>query len=43
MHAKNLYLMLCTLKCATADALPAKKSDPENITPDELSKVLAPL
>ena len=44
MHAKKLTSdAMYILKCATADVVLAKKSDPENMNDEELRKVLAPL
>ena len=42
MHEKNLHVMQCTLKKnTTADAVLAKKRNPENMTYEEFRKVLA--
>ena len=42
MHAKKLTCdAMYILKCATSDAVPAKLSDPENITSEQLMKFLA--
>ena len=44
MHAKKITCdAMYILKCATADAVLAKISDPENITSEKLRKVIAPL
>ena len=44
MRAEKLTSdVMYVLKCATMDYVLAKKSDSENMTSEELSKVLAPL
>ena len=43
MHKKLTYDEMYNLKCVIADAVLANKSDPENMTSEELRKVIAPL
>ena len=44
IHAKKLtYNAMYIQKCATEDSVISKKRDPENMTSEELRKVLEPL
>ena len=43
MKKKLTYDAMYIKKCATADAVLAKKNDPENMTSEYLRKVRAPL